>query len=52
MLTKKEAIAFIGDCIDRKLVLAILSFDVPRLIVLVKGSVFKACWLASLLQLG
>jgi hypothetical protein len=33
---EKEAIAFIGDCIDRKLVLAILSFDVPRLIVLVK----------------
>jgi len=33
---EKEAIAFIERSLDRKLLAAILSFDVPRLIVLVK----------------
>jgi hypothetical protein len=33
---EKEAIAFVGQCLDRKMLQAILSFDVPRLIVLVK----------------
>jgi hypothetical protein len=36
MLTKKEAIAFMEECIDRKLVLAILSFDLNRFVVLVR----------------
>jgi hypothetical protein len=33
---EKEAFAFIGECLDKKMVQAVLSFDVPRLIVLVK----------------
>jgi hypothetical protein len=36
MLTKKEAIAFIGQSLDRKMLQAVLSFDVSRFIVLVK----------------
>jgi hypothetical protein len=33
---KAKAIAFMGECIDRKLVLAILSFDLNRFVVLVR----------------
>jgi hypothetical protein len=33
---EKEAFAFIGECLDRKMLQAILSFDAARFIVLVK----------------
>jgi hypothetical protein len=36
MLTKKEAIAFIEQSLDRKLLAALLSFDVAKLTVLIK----------------
>ena len=37
MLTEKEkAIAFIGQSLDKKMVQAVLSFDVTRFIVLVR----------------
>jgi hypothetical protein len=36
MLTEKEAIAFIGQSLDRKMLQAVLSYDVTKFIVLVK----------------
>lgn len=36
MLTEKEAIAFIGQSLDRKLLAAILSFDIATFIVLIR----------------
>jgi hypothetical protein len=36
MLSEKEAIAFIERSLDRKLLAAILSFDVTKFIVLVR----------------